>query len=386
MYAVVTDANYRMTLSLERDLADRGIEVTACYSSEQPPFPARSRAVKHAVRVPDPNTMPDAYVQALYDICEAITKEHREKPALLPVGTRSLELLCPAVVRKRFAKVCGLAISSEESLTLANNKAALMVFCEGLGIPVPKTEHPQTREDFENYKYPMIVKPVCGEKQGLKAGERYIIAHDAKTAADAWEHFRSLCGETVVQKYIHGQEMGFSAVFDHGKMITTTSEVAVRMLPIAGGPGSFYHTLTGDFLRPIAQQLGEKLQFSGVIMFQFILGDSGELVLMEINPRVWGYYPIVREAESSFSYDWFAASLGLPTEGTPSKPDVYQYFLPSDAYRAFLVMKSGKIGQALLHIGTWLRPRNHEAIFELSDLRASLGYLGYYLKKSNHQE
>lgn len=386
MYAVVTDANLRMTLSLERDLADRGIEVTACYSSEQPPFPVKSRAVKHPVRVPDPHTKPAEYVQALYDICASITKEMHEKPALLPVGTRSLELLCPAAVRERFAPVCGLAISSEESLTLANNKAQLMALCEELGIPVPKTEHPQTREDFESYQYPMIVKPVCGEKQGLKAGERYIIAHDAKTAADAWEHFRSLCGETVVQKYIHGQEMAFSAVFDHGRIITTTSEVEIRMLPISGGPGSFYHTLNGDFLRPIAEQLNEKLQFSGVIMFQFILGDSGELVLMEINPRVWGYYPIVREAKSSFSYDWFATSLGLPTEGIPSKPEVYQYFLPSDAYRALLVMKSGKIGQALLHICTWLRPRNHEAIWEFFDLRASLGYLGYYLKKSNHQE
>lgn len=386
MYAVVTDANYRMTLALERDLADRGIEVTACYSSEQPPFPARSRAVKHPVRVPDPHTKPVEYVQALYDICAAITKEKQEKPALLPVGTRSLELLSPATVRERFAPVCGLNISSEESLALANDKARLMALCEEIGIPVPKTEHPQTRKDFETYEYPMIVKPVCGEKQGLKAAERYIIAQDAKTAADAWAFFRSRCGETVVQKYIRGQEMGFSAVLDHGRIITTTSEVAVRMLPISGGPGSFYHTLTGDFLRPIAEQLSEKLQLSGVVMFQYILGDDGELVLMEINPRVWGYYPIVREAKSSFSYDWFAVSLGLPTEGTPSKPDVYQYYLPSDAYRALLVMKSGKIGQALRHIGTWLRPRNHEAIWEFSDLRASLGYLSYYLKKSNHQE
>ena len=386
MYAVVTDANYRMTLTLERDLADRGIEVTACYSAEKAPFPARSRAVKHPVRVPDPHTEPAAYVQALYEICGAITREKGEKPALLPVGTRSLELLSPADVQARFAPVCGLAISSEESLALANDKARLMALCQEIGVPIPKTEHPQTREDFEGYQYPMIVKPVCGEKQGLKAGERYVIARDAKTAADAWEHFRSLCGETVVQKYVHGQEMGFSAVFDRGRIVTTTSEVAVRMLPISGGPGSFYHTLKGDFLRPIAEKLSERLKFSGVVMFQYILGDDGELVLMEINPRVWGYYPIVREAKSSFSYDWFAVSLGLPTEGIPSRPAVYQYYLPSDAYRALLVMKSGKIGQALGHVCTWLRPRNHEAIWEFSDLRASLGYLGYYLKKSSSQE
>lgn len=382
MTAVVTDANYRMTLSLMRDLADRHIRVVACYVGDDLPFPAKSKAVTKAVRLPDGRTEPGAFINVLYKTCEQLFREEGEKPALIPVGTRTIELLCPETVRQRFSAVCGLTLASEESLETANNKAKLMALCEKLGIDSPKTEHPGRREDFEAYAYPLIVKPVCGEKQGLKAGERYVIAHDPKTAADAWEHFGAICGETVVQAYLHGQECGFSAITKDGKILTTTSETAIRMLPINGGPGTFYYTGTGEIYRPIAEKLVRELNFSGIIMFQFILTDAGKPYLMEINPRVWGYYPIVREAESSFTYDWFAVSTGLQPLQENAKPGVYQYFLPSDAWRALQLLRSGKVFEAVRHIGTWLRPRNHEAIFEWSDLRASLGYLSYYLKRS----
>ena len=381
MTAVVTDANYRMTLPLLRDLADRHIRVVACYVGEHLPFPAKSKSVSKAVRLPDGKTEPDAFLDALYETCARVCQEEGKKPALIPTGTKSIELLCPESVRKRFSAVCGLTLASEESLEIANNKAKLMALCEELGIASPKTEHPSCREDFEGYSYPLIVKPVCGEKQGLKAGERYVIAHDPKTAADAWVHFGEICGETVVQAYLRGKECGFSAITKEGKIVTTTSETAIRMLPISGGPGTFYYTGTGDIYRPIAEKLVRELNFSGIIMFQIILTDDGTPYLMEINPRVWGYYPIVREAKSSFTYDWFAVSMGLQPLRENAKPGVYQYFLPSDAYRALQILKRGKVLEAVRHIGTWLRPRNHEAIFEWSDLSASLGYLSYYLKR-----
>lgn len=381
MTAVVTDANYRMTLALLRDLSDRNIRVVACYVGDTVPFPAKSRAVTKAVRLPDGKAEPDAFLDALYETCEQVFKEEGERPALIPVGTRSIELLCPEHIQKRFSAVCGLALASEESLETANNKAKLMALCEQLGIASPKTEHPTCREDFASYAYPLIVKPVCGEKQGLKAAERYVIASDPKTAADAWEHFGALCGETVVQAYLHGKECGFSAITKNGEILTTTSETAIRMLPISGGPGTFYYTGTGDIFRPIAEKLVRELRFSGIIMFQFILTDDGTPYLMEINPRVWGYYPIVREAKSSFTYDWFAVSVGLQPLRENARPGVYQYFLPSDAYRALQLLRAGRVLEAIGHIGTWLRPRNHEAIFEWSDLGASLGYLAYYLKR-----
>ncbi len=382
MTAVVTDVNYRMTLSLVRDLADRHIHVVACYAGDYLPFPAKSKAVDKAVRLPDGRTDPDAFLNALFETCKQLCRDDGERPALIPAGTRTIELLCPKAVQKRFSAVCGLALASEESLEIANNKAKLMELCEKLGIDCPKTEHPTCREDFEGYAYPLIVKPVCGEKQGLKAGERYVIAHDPKTAADAWMHFGELCGETVVQAYLCGKECCFSAITKDGKILTTTSETAIRMLPISGGPGTFYYTGTGEIYRPIAEKLVRELNFSGIIMFQFILTLDGKPHLMEINPRVWGYYPIVREAKSSFTYDWFAVSMGLRPLQKNAEPGVYQYFLPSDAQRALQVLRTGKVLEAVKHIGTWLRPRNHEALFEWSDLHASLGYLFYYLKRS----
>ena len=180
MTAVVTDANYRMTLSLLRDLFDRDIRVVACYAGDTLPFPAKSKAVAQAVRLPDGRAEPDAFLNALYETCAQLCQEEGEKPALIPVGTKTIELLCPEAVRERFSAVCGLTLASEESLETANNKAKLMALCEKLGIASPKTEHPCSRADFETYTYPLIVKPVCGEKQGLKAAERILERYAGK--------------------------------------------------------------------------------------------------------------------------------------------------------------------------------------------------------------
>ena len=121
MTAVVTDANYRMTLSLMRDLSVRHIPVVACYTGEHLPFPAKSKAVSQAVHLPDGRTEPDAFLNALYETCAQLCREEGEKPALIPVGTKTIELLCPETVRKRFSAVCGLPLASEESLETANN-------------------------------------------------------------------------------------------------------------------------------------------------------------------------------------------------------------------------------------------------------------------------
>ena len=382
MYAVVTDTNYRMSLALMRDLADKGIKVIACYPGQKPPFPAQSKAVTKSFRVPDVRTRPKDFLDALYKICDWVYRTKAEKPALLPVGTMSIEQLCKADVRQRFDPVCGIALPTEENLTLANNKNRVMELCSELGILAPRTYKPESREDFVSYEYPLIVKPICGEKQGLSAEDRYVIARDAKAASDAWEHFCNTCGETIVQQYIeNGTEVTCSSVADHGKIITMTTEIEKRMLPISGGPGCYYYTDNGDRFRPSAEKLIKALDYSGVICCQYIFTEDGRIYLMEINPRVWGYYPIVREADSSFSYDWYAVSIGKQTIGKDSRPGVDQYYLPSDAYRALMVLKSGKPGSAIGHAGAWLNPRNHEALFEWKDLKASLGYISYYLKK-----
>lgn len=89
MTAIVTDAHYRMSVSLIRDLSDRGVRVVACEkASIKNPVGFASRGVLRCVRLPE-----DGYLDALLALCREILAQEGEKPALLPVGAKTLALL-----------------------------------------------------------------------------------------------------------------------------------------------------------------------------------------------------------------------------------------------------------------------------------------------------
>lgn len=102
MTAIVTDAHYRMSVSLIRDLSDRGVRVVACEkaSIKNPVGICKPRRLR-CVRLPE-----DGYLDALLALCREFAQEG-EKPALLPVGAKTLALLSEH--RERFYPVAGLA-------------------------------------------------------------------------------------------------------------------------------------------------------------------------------------------------------------------------------------------------------------------------------------
>ena len=85
MTAIVTDAHYRMSVSLIRDLADRGVRVVACEkASIKNPVGFASRGVLRCVRLPE-----DGYLDALLDLCREIAKRLGLEPVRLLRKTRN---------------------------------------------------------------------------------------------------------------------------------------------------------------------------------------------------------------------------------------------------------------------------------------------------------
>ena len=73
---------------------------------------------------------------------------------------------------KQPAQVCDFLIAPPEVLDALNDKEAVHRRCEELGIPVPK------QYDGRPDCYPVVIKPHCGEKFGLKAADRYAVAYN----------------------------------------------------------------------------------------------------------------------------------------------------------------------------------------------------------------
>jgi len=380
MTAVITDVKYRMSLSLIRDLRDAGITVTACHSGGGRPFAFSSNGVKEAVTLPDLKADPHGYIEALYKLC-AEKAERGDIPALLPVGAVTLGMLAELDTRERFEKVCRMCIPKKESLDLANDKARLGELARKLGVPTPKSYTLRDDADFNDISYPVVVKPVCGEKQGLAAAQRYIVAHTPSEAKKAVTSFTFDGVPAVVQEYLPGGGVGLSILSKDGIICGSICHKRLREYPVSGGPSTCCVTQEPGKLLEYAKILAKALNFTGLAMIEFKLDSHGQPRLLEINPRIWGTFPLTRASKSSIGYDWYSLAMGLPPEKRPPVIPARMYYLPSDAVRSLTLIGHGKIPAGLSAMSDWFSPRSREGIFEWSDPKASFGYLASYLKR-----
>ena len=161
MYIVVTDCEYRAAVSLVQALGEAGHTLILCHSRDMaidpPAFHSRYAAACHEI---DAKVGEPAYLDALEAICRACP----EIPVLLPAGAKTTALIAHEQARfDRFAKTL---VAPADVLDAANDKETVQRVAAGIGVPTPKT-YTGTPDAF-----PVIVKPRCGEKLGLKAEKR----------------------------------------------------------------------------------------------------------------------------------------------------------------------------------------------------------------------
>lgn len=139
-----------------------------------------------------------------FSCVKRIAEKTGEKPALFPVGAKTLEYVSGAA--SQLKSVCGLLVPSPEQLDFFNDKARICEFARSLGIAVPRAYSLN-----ESFDFPVVVKPVCGEKAGLSAAARYVIARDREKLVAAAKNFENITGQPpVIQEYLGGYGAGCS--------------------------------------------------------------------------------------------------------------------------------------------------------------------------------
>ena len=302
MVAIVTDVHYRMSLALIRELDQSGVEVITCEreghrdSRSSPALGALSRHASRHVWLPE-----EGYLEGLWELCREIGLGRECRPALLPVGAATLGQV--AAARDRFQEVCGLCVPAAGQLDLLNSKERLAALAEELRIPVPKGFYRREGEDTDAFlariPLPCAVKPVCGEKLGLTAAARYAIVRTPGELAAAFARFRDLAGEDpVVQEYLPGGALGCSVLAQEGRVLSSICHRRVREYPVSGGPSSCCVCEDRPDLRAYAIRLVEETGYTGLAMLEFKEDGAGRPRLLEVNPRVWGTFPLTRIAGS----------------------------------------------------------------------------------------
>lgn len=389
MVAIVTDVHYRMSLALIRDLGQAGVDVTTCERESRSPAPgAVSRWSRRHVQLPDKD-----YTDALFRLCRDVGGQVR--PALLPVGAATLAAV--AEQPERFSQVCGLCIPSREQLDLLNSKTDLAALARQLDVPVPESYACQDGESIPQLAarlpLPCVMKPVCGEKLGLTAADRYVIARTPAEAERAYRHFQNLAGEPpVVQSYLPGDGLGCSVLAQDGQVLAAICHRRLREYPVSGGPSSCCRCVDRPDLLELASRLAGAVRLTGLTMFEFKEDAAGAPRLLEANPRIWGTFPLTRAARSQIPLLWCALAWnrGNPDDAVPL-PELPRplpkkmVFAVSDLMSAAGSLRRGRPAPAAQSLLDLLNPAVADGLFEWGDPRPGMAYIQTLFRKRLHK-
>lgn len=362
---VITDGKYRSSIAAARVLGRAGYNVVVTQTrgdvaSEPPVF--SSRYVSH-IHWFEGEASDESYADRLLSFLGGF--DHR--PILLCVGAVSLNTVSRH--RERFAAVADFLIAPPEVLDALNDKEAVHCRCEELGIAVPR----QYKGKPE--RYPVVIKPHCGEKFGLKASERYAVAHDDKQFAAHLARMGAYDPDPIVQEMVVGAGAGASLLLGKdGELLAAICHRRVREYPITGGPSTCCESFYDADMIEKAHRLLQSFGFSGMAMVEF----KGEHVL-EVNPRIWGSFPMTDCAESPFTHKYALAAAGEAVEYTPRdyKTGVRMRFLLNDTVAILQYLRHGYFKKFTEGIGDMFTAK--EALSSRDDPAPMRKYLKQYL-------
>lgn len=352
---IITDAKYRSSVAVVQALAEKDYNIILCQTDDYKKIPLsfKSKYVKKAVILREKN-----YAD---DLLELIMEY--DHPTVLPIGAKTTELLSNN--GNIFGDYCDFLVPSPQALDAANDKKEVARIAAELNIPVP------SQQCGEPKKYPVIIKPSCGEKFGLHAEERYIKAKNREEYLVAFARMKQYDPEPIVQEYIDGDAIGVCVVMNRThEPVGLICHRRIRELPISGGPSTCCCTVHDQKLIDYSVALLKKLNFIGVAMVEFKGG-----YLLEINPRIWGSFPLTLKAKSNFTQNWVKATLNLPCDKPEYKLGVKMNFIVNDTVAALKYLVSGKPGKCFCAFGDILNPFVKEAIFSFKDPKPFFKYI-----------
>jgi carbamoyl-phosphate synthase large subunit len=180
-----------------------------------------------------------------------------------------------------------VAVSSEHTSNICNDKFETYLFCRRNGIRTPET---RLGGDFDlgNLQFPLYVKP----RYGRGSVNVFAVQNEAQLRL-----FLSYVPDAIVQDYLPGTEFTVDVLADFNGRIL--SIVPRERLVIRAGVSDKGITRKRDDVIAFAKEVAERLRIIGPANIQ-CKADNGVISLIEINPRFSGGIPLTIEAGADF--------------------------------------------------------------------------------------
>lgn len=289
---LILDGSHKHSLTSARSLARAGLRVAVGesvgqYPPHHEPPSFQSRYCARALVLPDYVSEPAAYADAIV----AFVREHGIR-VVLPVGDANITLLAPQ--RERFAEINSfLAVASDASLEIANDKTRTLEVASKLDIAYPKSVQVQSVEDLRaaeaQFGYPYVLKPTISWTGAVANRMVPLEVMNAAEAAEATTRFLSTGCDVIAQQLATGAREGVSLFIVNGELYGYCGCHALRTTPPLGGVSVMRQSIpVSEELLNAAVSLATTIGVEGPSEVEFRRDASGRPLLMEINARLAG--------------------------------------------------------------------------------------------------
>lgn len=323
---LVTDGETRAALATVRALGAGGAEVHVTTSRPRS-LAAGSRHASFEHLLPDCETRPRAWVDALFTLCR-----ERAIGLVVPISEISLGSLYAF----GGAPPCAIACPDAGAYHAAVDKAALAERARKLGIDVPAGvvySAPREVEKLpETLEFPVVVKSRRSRwlsDQRWYSGGVQIARDDAELRTALADP--GFADGLLLQEFVDGYGEAVFLLAEHGRTRVRFSHRRIREMPPTGGQSVVRESIVPDrALLDASERLLESLGWHGVAMVEFRRSASGRAALMEINPRLWGSLQLAIDAGVDFASLLVALHGGGALANPQPRPGVRSRWLLGD--------------------------------------------------------
>lgn len=229
--------------------------------------------------------------------------------------------------RSEFGKVKPI-LPPQAALEIVLDKQRTLLVAQSLGITVPETVEPTSMLEAEElarvFRFPAVLKWKDPNVviQYLRPHSLQLVKAEYAYSSEeflAIAHRYDPAGKwPLVQEYCPGIGLGQFFYMHEGRAIRRFQHVRIAEWPPEGGFSSVCDALPLTEHKDLQEQSISLLQaigWQGVAMVEYRFDpNTGRAVLMEINGRYWGSYPLAMHSEANFALlSYFLESqLGMP--------------------------------------------------------------------------
>jgi predicted ATP-grasp superfamily ATP-dependent carboligase len=330
-------------IALARVLARQGLDVW--FVTNFTPLPRFSRAIAHW-----PN-WPGAEHPGALAALEAIVRDNGlEGYLLIPAADGDVKFA--AQNRDRLSTLLTVLVPGWGALQWAGDKSLTYQRAAELGLGIPRIYPAGSglEQAAASMQFPVVMKPSM--RIALNRFTR-----DKAWRADDLTQFRTLFRDAaemvgadniVVQEYIPGggeTQFSYAGLWWHGKPVVSFSARRTRQYPVEFSyTSTFVETVDDPAVIAAGEAFLRSINHHGLCEIEFKRDPrSGELKLLDVNPRPWSWFGLADAAGVDFGAAIVALCADAPVPAMAARPGVGWMFMVRDIVVALQLALAGKL-------------------------------------------